>query len=56
MLCDKLHGLGVVVDDELNEKRSSEVRVISKPESRIVVLVCPTNEELAIAQEVMKLT
>ncbi|MEJ5927714.1 acetate kinase [Corynebacterium sp. H128] len=41
---------GIEIDPELNKVRSSEPRIISKPESKVKVCVVPTNEELAIAQ------
>ncbi|MDF2924430.1 MAG: acetate kinase [Paenibacillaceae bacterium] len=43
--------LGVEVDPELNKIRSGEPRLISKPESRVKVMVIPTNEELVIARD-----
>ena len=45
-----MSGLGIVVDPALNNAPSREARVISAPESRVTVLVVPTNEELAIAR------
>ena len=49
MVCDNLATLGIELDTELNQKRSNEAREISSPNSRIKVLVVPTNEELEIA-------
>ena len=40
---------GVEIDPEANENGSGE-RVISTPDSRVTVLVVPTDEELAIAR------
>ena len=45
-----LSGLGIEIDEELNATRSREARQISAPDSRVTVLVVPTNEELAIAK------
>ena len=45
-----LSGLGIEIDEELNATRSREARQISAPDSRVTVLVVPTNEELAIAR------
>ena len=42
--------LGIEVDEEANKKRGEEV-MISTPDSKVKVLVVPTNEELAIARE-----
>ena len=53
-ICESLGYLGITIDKEANEKRGEEV-VISTPESRVKVLVIPTNEELAIARETLAL-
>lgn len=54
IVCEHLAFLGIQVDDEANAKRGQEVR-ISTPDSKIAVLVIPTNEELAIARETLAL-
>lgn len=54
-VCQKLAWLGVELDAEKNLLRSGEVRVISAPESKICVLVVPTNEEHMIALDVKEL-
>lgn len=46
--------LGIEVDEEANKKRGEEV-MISTPDSKVKVLVVPTNEELAIARETVAL-
>lgn len=46
--------LGIEVDAEANKKRGEEV-MISTPDSKVKVLVVPTNEELAIARETVAL-
>ena len=46
--------LGVIIDDKENEKRGEEV-IISTPDSKTTVMVVPTNEELAIARETLRL-
>ena len=48
-VCDYLAFLGIGIDDEANSKRGQEI-VISTPDSKVSVLVIPTNEELAIAR------
>ena len=50
-IIDRLAGLGFSLDDEANAVRSKEPRVISSPDSKVTVLVVPTNEELAMARE-----
>ncbi|MCG7406655.1 acetate kinase [Paenibacillus sp. ACRRX] len=54
-VCDNLTFLGVEIDQELNKVRSKEPRVISTPNSRVAVLVVPTNEELMIARDTYRL-
>lgn len=46
--------LGTAIDPEKNRLRGEET-VISTPESRVTVVVVPTNEELAIARETLRL-
>ncbi len=53
-VCEYLAFLGIQVDDEANGKRGQEIR-ISTPDSKIAVLVIPTDEELAIARETLAL-
>ena len=45
--------LGVVLDEEANKARGQEV-VITKPESKIKVVVIPTDEEVMIARDCQK--
>ena len=54
-ICDYLGYLGVELDEEKNENVHGETTVISTPESKVKVIVLPTNEELAIARETAKL-
>ncbi len=49
-----LEPLGIVLDEEENDIRRGIARVISKPESKIPVLIIPTNEELQIAETAME--
>ncbi len=53
-ICENLAYLGIQIDDEANSKRGEET-VISTPDSKVKVLVIPTNEELAIARETVAL-
>ena len=48
----ELEWLGVKIDEKKNEVRSDEPRVISTDDSKVKVLVVPTNEELMIALDV----
>lgn len=54
MVCEYLGYLGIALIEEENKKRGEDV-VISAPDSKIKVLVIPTNEELAIARETFAL-
>ncbi len=53
-VCEYLGYLGIAIDTEANSKRGQEVQ-ISTPDSKVKVLVVPTNEELAIARETVAL-
>lgn len=53
-ICENLAFLGIQIDDEANGKRGEEI-VISTSDSKVKVLVIPTNEELAIARETVAL-
>ncbi len=54
MVCEYLGYLGISLDEEENKKRGREV-VISTADSKVAVLNIPTNEELAIARETVRL-
>ena len=53
-VCEYLGYLGITLDQEANGKRGEEI-VISTPDSKVTVMVIPTNEELAIARETVAL-
>lgn len=50
LACERLGYLGIALDEEKNGKRGEELE-ISTSDSKVKVLVVPTNEELAIARE-----
>ena len=55
MVCKKLEEpLGIKIDYELNAKCHSEAE-LSLPDSKIKVFVVPTNEELAIVQDTVRI-
>ena len=54
LICSHLTFLGITLDQELNNKRGEDL-VITTPDSRTKVCVIPTNEELAIARETVRL-
>jgi len=53
-ICERLAFLGIDVDDEKNDSRGEEVEISSK-DSKIKVFVVPTNEEVMIARETVRL-
>ncbi|MDE6014256.1 MAG: acetate kinase [Acetatifactor sp.] len=54
MVCEYLGYLGVSIDSAANSKRGEDI-AISTPDSKTTVMVIPTNEELAIARETVRL-
>jgi len=55
MITDNMEFFGIKIDPEKNTVRGKEMD-ISAPDAKVRTLVIPTNEELAIARETMKLT
>jgi acetate kinase len=53
MVCDGLEHLGIKIDLKLNECKGEE-RKISSSDSKVEVWVVPTNEELMIARETLR--
>lgn len=53
-ICKNFGYLGLEFDSEKNKGLRSQEAIISKPDSKVKVLVVPTNEELVIAQETVK--
>ena len=53
-VCDYLGYLGIALDEEANAIRGQE-KIVSTPDSKVKVMVIPTNEELAIARETVAL-
>lgn len=51
LVMEDMEYLAVDFDFEANKKHEDGVRVISKPDSKVKVLILPTNEELSIARE-----
>jgi acetate kinase len=55
MVCIDMDFLGIEIDEIKNEIRSKEIRSIHTPQSKVKVLVIPTNEELEIAEQTYRL-
>jgi acetate kinase len=50
-VCRDLDTLGIVIDPEMNNATGATEATISAPDSRVKVMVIPTNEELVVARE-----
>jgi acetate kinase len=50
-VCKDMEFLGIELDENVNKGLRGKEMVISKKDSRITVMVVPTNEELVIAQD-----
>lgn len=51
MVCEDMEYLGVGFDEVKNKVKSNELREISTDDSKVKVLVIPTNEEIEIAKQ-----
>ena len=51
LVCEKLSVFGVVLDKQKNQQKSQSQRAIQSKDSKVKVLVIPTNEELEIAKQ-----
>ena len=54
-VCKNLEYLGVKLDEEMNNKIHGEEAVISTPDSKVKVVVIPTDEEMMIATDTMNI-
>ncbi len=50
-VCENMEYMGIELDDDLNGATQSREAVISKPTSKVKVVIIPTDEELTIAQD-----
>lgn len=55
LICEDLDFLAIHLDLEKNDLRSKDIRAINTKESKVKVLVIPTNEELEIAKQAVEL-
>lgn len=53
-VCEGMEGLGIALDARKNASSNRSAADVSKPESRVRILVIPTNEELQIARETLE--
>jgi len=54
LIANRLHVLGVKIDEERNYVRGEE-RLISTDDSKIKLYLLPTNEEVMIARDTLRL-
>jgi acetate kinase len=55
LVCEELDFLGIQLDKTKNEMKSKGIRTIQNEDSKVKILVVPTNEELEIAKQAMSL-
>ncbi len=55
LVCRDMDFFGIKLNEEKNKERSKELRYINAEDSKVKVLVIPTNEELEIAQQTSEL-
>jgi len=54
-ICADLDNLGIRLDPKLNAETQGREAIISTPDSKVKVMVIPTNEELVVARETRRL-
>ncbi|NLX80291.1 MAG: acetate kinase [Proteiniphilum sp.] len=54
-VCKNMEYMGIELDEELNNSVRAKEIVISKPTSKVKVLIIPTDEELTIAQDTLEI-
>ena len=55
LLLEKLSWMGIVLDIQANQNDDSLEKIVSTPDSKVAVVVIPTNEEYMIAKETLRL-
>lgn len=55
LCCMGLNNLGIIINSNKNNSQEPGIREISSSESKVKVLIVPTNEELKIAQETKRI-
>ena len=55
VVCKNMEYMGIELDEELNRSVRAKEAVISKPSSKVKVLITPTDEELTIAKDTMQI-
>ncbi|GGF14176.1 acetate kinase [Flavobacterium limi] len=55
LVCTDMNYFGIQLDEDKNQMRSKENRAINNPDSKVKILVVPTDEEFEIANQVYHL-
>ena len=55
LVCSDMEFLGIELDEQKNKETRKAEEIISKPSSKVKVMVIPTNEELVIAMDTAKI-
>ncbi len=55
MICENLDNLGIIIDEEYNKTIRGKLTEISTKDSKVKVLIVPTNEELVIARDTVSI-
>jgi len=50
-ICSDMENLGILFDDDVNNGSSGKDIIISRPDSKVTVIVVATDEELVIASD-----
>ena len=53
--CEGMEFMGIELDLELNKSAQGREMVISKPSSKVKVVIVPTDEELTIAKDTVEI-
>lgn len=54
-VCKNMEFMGIELDEELNDKVRAQEVLISKPSSKVKVVIIPTDEELTIARDTVEI-
>jgi acetate kinase len=54
-VCEGMEFMGIELDEELNNSAHGGEIVISKPSSKVKVVIIPTDEELTIARDTVEI-
>ncbi|MEG2083405.1 MAG: acetate kinase, partial [Oscillospiraceae bacterium] len=54
-ICSGMEFLGLMIDSAAHEKASRNEMTFSTPDSRVLAMVLPTNEEIMIARDTVKI-